>query len=167
MTARIDSFIPTDALPTLPDLPDLNQREQRIRLSRALPAVIRILDAWHLTREQQAELLTLSVRTVQRAASRAEHPELNADQLTRMSLITGIYKALHVLYNATPDDWPRRPNQRHPFGGRTPAAFMLSAGIPGLLATRRLLDADRSGQFSGTPESRAQAAALPQPDIHL
>lgn len=148
-------------------LPDLSRRADRIRLSAALPAVIRMLDAWHLTRGQQAELLTLGVRTVQRASKGTDAPELSADQLTRLSLITGIHTALHVLYTRTPDSWPKRPNGRYPFVGRTPLDLMLTSGIPGLLAVRRLLDGDRSGQYRASPQARAEAARLPQPDLDL
>jgi len=148
-------------------LPDLSRRADRIRLSAALPAVIRMLDAWQLTREQQAELLTLGVRTVQRASKGTDAPELSADQLTRLSLITGIHTALHTLYTRTPDDWPKRPNDRYPFVGRTPLELMLTSGIPGLLAVRRLLDGDRSGQYRASPQARAEAARLPQPDLDL
>lgn len=148
-------------------LPDLSRRADRVRLSAALPAVIRMLDAWHLTRGQQAELLTLSVRTVQRASQGTAAPELGADQLTRLSLITGIHTAMHTLYTRTPDDWPKRPNDRYPFVGRTPLELMLTSGIPGLLAVRRLLDGDRSGQYSVSPQARAEAARLPQADLDL
>ena len=148
-------------------LPDLSRRADRVRLSAALPAVIRMLDAWHLTRGQQAELLTISVRTVQQVSKGAAAPELGADQLTRLSLITGIHTAMHNLYTLSPDRWPQRPNNRHPFLGRTPLELMLTSGIPGLLAVRRLLDGDRSGQYSVSPQARAEAARLPQPDINL
>lgn len=152
---------------TTQTLPDLSRRTDRVRLSAALPAVIRMLDAWHLTRGQQAELLTLSVRTVQRASQGSAAPELGADQLTRLSLIIGIHTALHALYTLSPDRWPQRPNDRYPFLGRTPLELMLTSGIPGLLAVRRLLDGDRSGQYRVSPQARAEAARLPQPDVNL
>lgn len=47
--------------------------------TQTLPAVIRMLDAWHLTREQQDELFILSVCTIQRASIGAATPELGAD----------------------------------------------------------------------------------------
>lgn len=152
---------------TTQTLPDLSRHADRVRLSAALPAVIRMLDAWQLTRGQQAELLNLSVRTVQRASKGAAAPELGAGQLTRLSLVTGIYKALHTLYTLSPDHWPQRPNDRYPFVGRTPLDLMLTSGIPGLLAVRRLLDGDRSGQYRASPQARAEAARLPQPDLDL
>lgn len=152
---------------TTQTLPDLSRQADRVRLSAALPAVIRMLDAWQLTRGQQAELLTLSVRTVQRASKGTDVPVLGPDQLTRLSLITGIYKALNTLYTLSPDQWPQRPNNRHPFLGRTPLELMLTSGIPGLLAVRRLLDGDRSGQYRASAQARAEAARLPQPDLDL
>lgn len=148
-------------------LPDLGSRADRVRLSATLPAVIRMLEAWQLTREQQAELLTVSVRTVQRSCTGTAVPVLSSDQLTRLSLITGIYAALHALYTLSPDAWPQRPNNRHPFLGRTPLDMMLSSGIPGLLAVRRLLDGDRSGQYGATQQAHVKAARLHQPDLYL
>ncbi|WP_308425234.1 antitoxin Xre/MbcA/ParS toxin-binding domain-containing protein [Deinococcus radiotolerans] len=84
-----------------------------------------------------------------------------------MSLITGIHTALHALYTRTPDAWPKRPNDRYLFVGRTPLELMLTSGIPGLFAVRRLLDGDRSGQYRASPQARAEATRLPQPGLDL
>ena len=113
-------------------------------------------------------VLTLSPRTIQRASQGAATPRLNQDQLIRMSLITGIYSALHALYDrTTADAWVKRQNRRPPFDGRTPLSLLLVGGIPWLLTVRRLLDADRGGQFGGSAEAKREAQFLPQPDIHL
>ena len=65
--------------------------------------------------------------------------------MTRLSLVLGIYKALHVLYPdaALADGWVRMPNTHPLFGGRPALALMTGGGMDGLLQVRRLLDARR------------------------
>lgn len=141
-------------------MPDVTDPAVVNRLSRGLSAGIRMLEALELNREEQAWLLSLSTRTLQRTSG-GSGPELNQDQLTRLSLIVGIYKALHILYDAgTASGWMKRVNRRHPFGGVTPLDYMRHGGIPAMYEVRRLLDGDRSGMFSITPEARREAAKL-------
>lgn len=140
---------------------DMNDPAVARRLSTALPAVIQMLESFHLSREDQAILLGVSTRTLQRALH-GELPTLSPDQITRMSFITGIYKALHILFDdATASRWFTRPNRVYPFLSRTPLEYLRQTGIPGLQDTRRLLDGDRSGQFSSTAPGRVAAGQLP------
>jgi hypothetical protein len=71
---------------------------------------------------------------------------LDADRLTRLSYLLGIFKALGVLY-AEPlaDEWIQRPNTNPLFGGVTPLEYMVRGGLPAMQAVRRLLDARRAG----------------------
>jgi hypothetical protein len=64
--------------------------------------------------------------------------------LVRISLVLGIYKALHILYpdDALADRWVKFPNSNPLFGGE-PALARMAAGIDGLLEVRRLLDGRR------------------------
>lgn len=141
-------------------VPDTTNPAVIQRLSRGLPAGIRMLEQGGLNREQQAWLLGLSARSLQRAGA-GNGPELTQDQLTRLSLVVGIYKALHILYDdATADGWLRRANRRYPLAGQTPLDYMSRGGIPAMYEVRRLLDADRSGLFSVTPEARKAASTL-------
>jgi uncharacterized protein (DUF2384 family) len=72
---------------------------------------------------------------------------LGQDQLTRISYVVGIYKALHILLpDDMADQWMTRPNDNPLFQGRSPLAFAVWAGIPGLQQIRSLLDAARGGQ---------------------
>ncbi|WP_205750867.1 antitoxin Xre-like helix-turn-helix domain-containing protein [Deinococcus sp. Arct2-2] len=138
--------------------PDLTDPQTARKLSDGLPAGIRILEALNLNREQQAWLLGLSVRSLQRAGTE-RGPTLTQDQLTRLSLVVGIYKALNILYDKpTTVGWLKRANDRYPFGGKTPFEYMSESGIPAMYTTRQLLDADRSGMFSVTPEARKAAS---------
>jgi Protein of unknown function (DUF2384) len=66
------------------------------------------------------------------------------DELTRISYLIGIFKALNVLHGETlADRWMQLPNTNRIFGGSTPLAFVLRGGIPALDQVRRLLDARR------------------------
>jgi hypothetical protein len=138
--------------------PDLNDPTTVSRLSRGLPAGIRMLEQLQLNREQQGSLLGLSSRSLQRASNSAKI-DLTQDQLTRLSLVVGLYKALHILYDEhTAAGWLRRTNARFAFGGQTPFEYMRQGGIPAMYQVRQLLDADRSGMFSVTPEARKAAS---------
>ena len=71
---------------------------------------------------------------------------LDADVLTRISYLVGIFKALNILYGESlADDWVRLPNTNRIFGGRSPLEYMIGGGIPAMQVVRRLLDARRGG----------------------
>jgi hypothetical protein len=72
---------------------------------------------------------------------------LRVDELTRISCVVGIYKALHILLPAElADRWMIQPNDNSLFGGQSPIDYAVRLGIPGLLQIRGLLDAARGGQ---------------------
>jgi hypothetical protein len=71
---------------------------------------------------------------------------LDADKLTRVSYLVGIFKALNILYSEKlADAWVQLPNANRIFGGQTPLAFMMRGGISAMEVVRRLLDARRGG----------------------
>jgi hypothetical protein len=71
---------------------------------------------------------------------------LDADKLTRISYLVGIFKALNILYSdKLADAWVQLPNSNRIFGGQTPLAFMTKGGLPALQTVRQLLDARRGG----------------------
>ena len=71
---------------------------------------------------------------------------LDADRLTRVSLLIGIFKALHVLYSGKlADRWVQLPNTNRIFAGATPLEYMMRGGLPAIQTVRRLLDARRAG----------------------
>jgi hypothetical protein len=76
------------------------------------------------------------------------HPDrvLDTDRLTRVSVLTGIFKALNVLYSpALADRWVHLPNTNRIFAGASPIAYMITGGLPAMITVRRLLDARRAG----------------------
>ena len=71
---------------------------------------------------------------------------LDADRLTRISYLIGIFKALHILHSRSlADAWVRLPNRNPIFTGETPLAYMIHGGLPAMQTVRRLLEARRAG----------------------
>lgn len=147
---------------------DLNDPLTTLHVSRALGPITQLLAHFGLTWAEQAALLAVSVRSIQRAA-RGHDSRLNTEQLTRASLVVAMVQAIGVLYDpATGQGWFRRPNKRRPFGGLPPVEYMQREGLAGMIEARRVLEADRSGGlFKGTPEAVAQVRWTLQPDINL
>lgn len=127
--------------------PDLSRLETRERLSQsAVDGFFAILDKWVVPVEKAGDLLggmpRSSVYKLKTAAG-----TLRQDELTRISYIVGIYKALHILLpDGLADQWVTQPNDNILFGGQTPLNYMVKAGIPGLHQVRSLLDAARGGR---------------------
>jgi hypothetical protein len=133
--------------PPRPDT-DLRDATTRNRLTAAaLPALLRLSDAWSLTDQQTADLLGgISLSTLRRWR-RAAPDDLGVDGLTRASYLLGIYRALHVLLDdANADRWITQANDGPMFGGRTPLEVVLRGGIPAMDRVRGYLDGVRGGQ---------------------
>jgi Protein of unknown function (DUF2384) len=127
---------------------DLSQRENQVRLSpSAIKGLLRIAEHWNLRdAETRALLGGMSSGTFYGLKSR-RGKILDEDQLTRISLLVGIYKALNILYSAKlADSWISLPNANPMFGGDSALAFMKKGGIPALIRVRQLLDARRGGR---------------------
>jgi hypothetical protein len=132
--------------PTL-EPPDLTDARERARLSgHALRAFFNIMTRWGV-RDVDARVLLGGVSNgpyyqLKRDPDRV----LDIDRLTRVSLLVGIFKALHILYSdALADRWIHLPNTNRLFGGGTPLDYLLGGGLPAMLTVRRLLDARRAG----------------------
>ena len=120
--------------------------QTRRRLSGpALRAFFNIAAAWGLSVAEQRGLLGWPAASTYHKYKAGDHGALAFDTLTRLSLILGIYKNLHVLYPepAFADAWVRMPNSHPLFGGRRALDLMIDGGIDGLYRVRRLLDARR------------------------
>lgn len=119
--------------------------EARRRLSGpGLRTFFNIAGAWTLNVSEQRGLLGWPPLSTFHKYKSGDHGTLSFDQLTRLSLVLGIYKALHILYPdaALADRWVRLPNANPLFGGE-PALTLMVSGIDGLYAVRRLLDSRR------------------------
>ena len=124
---------------------DLASRAARERLSApALKAFFAIMARWKV-RDEDARALLGGV-TNGPFYEWKKNPDriLDADRLTRVSYLIGIFKALHILHGRTlADEWVRLPNTNPIFAGTTPLAFMIRGGQPAMQVVRRLLDARR------------------------
>jgi uncharacterized protein (DUF2384 family) len=121
--------------------------EDRARLSAtALKAFRRVGERWRLSNPESAALLGVSQSTWERAKRGARAEALSQDQLTRVSAVVGVFKALHLLFaDDMADRWPRLPNRGPVFDGLSPIEAMITGGIPRMLEVRRYLDAVRGG----------------------
>ena len=126
---------------------DLSNKDVAKRLSpSAVKGFLKIAALWELRDEDARQLLggmsNGAFYELKKAGSRA----LDQDRLTRISLLTGIFKALNILYsNKLADKWVQLPNSNPIFGGQTPLAYMMKGGQPAMQTVRRLLDDRRGG----------------------
>jgi hypothetical protein len=125
---------------------DRHSPQVRRRLSApALRTFFNISDAWQLSVREQLALLGFPAPSTYHKYKAGQVGVLSFDTLTRISLVLGIYKALHILYAdaSLADHWVRMPNSNAVFGGRPALALMTQGGIDGLFQVRRLLDGRR------------------------
>ena len=134
--------------PPLAPLLDLNSRPERERLSgSALKAFFNLIDRWRVRDEDARTLLGgISNGPYYTWKKQPERVLADADVLTRISYLIGIFKALNILYGEKlADEWVRLANSNRIFGGRTPLEYMMRGGVPAMQVVRRLLDARRGG----------------------
>jgi uncharacterized protein (DUF2384 family) len=122
------------------------REEDRARLGAvALKAYRSLAKKWGLTNAEAAKLIGISESSWDRVKS-GKDLALNQDQMTRVSVLVGIFKGLNLLFaDKMADDWVRLPNRGPLFDRRTPIEAMIENGIPFMLDVRRLVDAVRGG----------------------
>ena len=127
---------------------DLSQKESRARLSpAAIKGIIRIADRWKLRDEDTRALLGGMSSGSFYGLKGRPNKALDEDQLTRISLLIGVFKALNILYSQKlADSWISLPNTNPMFGGDSPLNYMKKGGIPAIIRIRQLLDARRGGR---------------------
>jgi len=128
--------------------PELSKKEARARLSpAAIKGLIRMAAHWKLRDEDTRALLGGMSNGSFYVLKGHTAKTLDEDQLTRVSLLLGIYKALNILYSRKlADAWMALPNTNPMFGGDSPLHYMKRGGIPAFLRVRQLLDARRGGR---------------------
>ena len=122
--------------------------EVRRRLSGpGMRSFFNIADAWGLSVNQQRGLLGWPATSTYHKYKAGQIGILSFDALSRISLLLGIYKALHILYPQAElaDQWVKLRNSNPMFGGKAPLDLMIDGGIDGLQQVRRLLDSRRGG----------------------
>ena len=113
----------------------------------ALRTFLRIAALWELSVDEQMALLGVTARSTFFKWKKDPNAVLPKDTLERISYILGIYKALQILLpdEMAADEWVKRPNTAHSFGGRSPLDRMLSGQVSDLFVVRQYLDAQRGG----------------------
>jgi len=127
--------------------PDRRQ-DPKVRRQMSGPAMrtfFNLAITWKLSAEEQRALLGWPAESTFYKYKSGNVGALSFDMLERISLVLGIYKALHILYPepALADGWVRLPNTNPLFGGRPALERMMKGGIDGLYQVRRLLDGRR------------------------
>jgi uncharacterized protein (DUF2384 family) len=141
---------------TLPDLgldlrklPDFTDAATRNRLSpAAVTAFFKIVEAWQLKKEDAMLLLGgISNGRYYELKRNPKRAALTQDELTRVSLLIGIFKALNILFSQKlANAWVSRPNHNALFQDAPPLGFLTRGGMLSLVAVRRLLDSRRGGR---------------------
>ena len=126
---------------------DLSSKVERERLSgSALRGFFNLTSRWGLKDDVARELLGGISSSSFYDWKKSPDRLLDVDRITRISFLSGIYKALHILYgDKLADEWVTLPNTNVIFGGHTPLQYMLARGLIGMQTVRKLLDARRGG----------------------
>lgn len=144
-----------NALAAVPDLgldlrklPDLADPATRTRLSpAAIVAFFSIVEKWELRNEDAMVLLGGISHGRYFELKRHRKGLLSQDELTRISLLIGIFKALNILFGQRlANQWTSRPNSNAMFNGGPPLQYITRGGVPAMLGVRRLLDSRRGGR---------------------
>lgn len=126
---------------------DLSSKAERERLSpAALKAFFNVMEKWQVRDEDARRLLGGVSNGPFYEMKKDPEKILDADRLTRISALIGVFKALNILYSEKlADDWIRLPNTNRIFNGLTPLEYMARGGLAAMMTVRRLLDARRGG----------------------
>src|ERR1700738_4842906 len=119
--------------------PDLTDPQERRKLSEnAIKVFVNIAQKWQLNEVQARGLLGgVASSTFHAWKTRPKGKHLDQDTLTRISLVIGIYKALNIYFGKPwADRWITLENRGSLFAGRTPLAFMMQRGQPGMVEVR-------------------------------
>jgi uncharacterized protein (DUF2384 family) len=144
-----------NALSVLPDLgldlrklPDLGDAATRARLSKpAIIAFFAVGDRWELRNEDAMALLGGVSHGRYYELKKNRKGLLSQDELTRISLLIGIFKALNILFSQRlANQWASRPNSNAMFNNIPPLRLLVRGGVPAMLGVRRLLDSRRGGR---------------------
>src|SRR5580693_10493968 len=113
----------------------------------AVKAFLKIRDLWELRDEDARQLLGGISNGAFYELKRKGRGTLDQDRLTRISILTGIFKGLNILYSKKlADRWIQLPNENPMFEGETPLTYMIKGGLPSMVRVRQLLDSRRGGR---------------------
>ena len=129
-------------------VPDLTDAATRRRLGPpAIAAFFKIVEKWGVRNEDAMLLLGGISHGRYYALKKTGRGVLTQDELTRVSLLIGIFKALNILFQQKlANQWVMRANSNPLFHEAPPLRALTQDGVPGMLEVRRLLDARRGGR---------------------
>lgn len=129
------------------EIQTFSDSEARARLTgTAVKAFARLAKSWGLSNPEAAALLGVSQSTWERMKRDGRTEALSQDQLTRVSVLVGTFKGLHLLFaDEMADRWPQLTNNGPLFSNKRPIDAMIEGGIPRMLEVRRYIDAVRGG----------------------
>ena len=127
---------------------DLSNKEVLKRLSpSAVRGFLKIRELWELRDEDARQMLGGISNGAFYELKKKARGTLDQDRLTRLSVLTGIFQGLNLLYSQKlADRWIQLPNENPMFGGETPLTYMIKGGLPAMLRVRQLLDSRRGGR---------------------
>lgn len=127
---------------------DLSSKDVLKRLSpSAVKAFLKIRGLWELRDEDARQLLGGISNGAFYELKKKARGTLDQDRLTRISILTGIFKGLNILYSKKlADRWIQLPNENPMFEGEPPLTYMIKGGLPAMLRVRQLLDSRRGGR---------------------
>jgi len=127
---------------------DLSIKDVQKRLSpAAVKALLKLRELWELRDEDARQLLGGISNGAFYELKKNSRARLDQDRLTRISILTGIFKALNILYSKKlADRWMQLPNENPMFAGDTPLSYITKGGLPAMLRVRQLLDSRRGGR---------------------
>jgi|ERR1017187_3834146 hypothetical protein len=131
------------------DAPDLTEADERKKLSEsAIKVFVNIVGKWDLNEAQARGLLGgVASSTYHAWRTKPKGKQLDQDTLTRISLVIGVYKSLHIYFEKPlANRWVTLGNRGALFAGRSPLEYMLRFGQPGMTEVRRMLDSWRGGR---------------------
>jgi len=127
---------------------DLSRRDVQKRLGpAAVRAFLRIRELWELRDDDARQLLGGMSNGAFYELKRRARGTLDQDRMTRISILTGVFRALNILYGKKlADRWIQLPNDNPMFAGESPLSYMIKGGQPAMMRVRQLLDARRGGR---------------------
>src|SRR5262245_21604789 len=112
---------------------------RRRKSGPALRTFFNVASKWTLSAREERSLLGWPPKSTCHKGKGGRPGTLPYDTLTRISLVLGMYKALHILYPEArfADGWMKMPNTNRLFAGRTPVEMMVGGDVDSLFAVRR------------------------------
>ena len=124
-----------------------NSDQRKAYSATAVKAFINMMEHWQLSIAQRCAILGDIPKPTYYKWAKGNVGTLSRDQLERIGVTLGIYKALKLLFVDENGrmNWFKSPNQDYAFQGLSPLERMCLGGMLDLYAVRQYVDALRGG----------------------